>query len=164
MGHRGNRHRGRGNPQSTNSGGGYLDRLVEPLGKIIITCNNNNNSSNSNNTIKGEAMSAGAIPIVFNHGAACDIVSHGRNGFLANNLVDYAKTTLYLLDDAKDKEISMLRRGSTQVMYNYSKEKFLSALKTIIFRGLTSRHLRKYIKTYYPGNHITINTTSNTNG
>ena len=35
IGHRGNRHRGRGNPQLINSGGGYLDRLVEPLGKII---------------------------------------------------------------------------------------------------------------------------------
>jgi len=33
IGHRGNRHRGRGYPQSINSGGGYLDHLVEPLGK-----------------------------------------------------------------------------------------------------------------------------------
>jgi len=108
-------------------------------------------------------MSAGAIPIVFNHGAACDIVNHGRNGFLANNLVDYAVISLFLLDDASDKEVNMLRRESTQVMYNYNKEKFLSALKTIIFRGLTSRHLRKYIKTYYPGIDITTTTITNTN-
>lgn len=97
-------------------------------------------------------MSAGAVPIVFNRGAACDIINHGRNGFIANSLVDYAKTTIYLLEEANDKEILMLRRESTQVMYSYSVEKFLSALKTIVFRGLTSRHLRKYIKMYYPGN------------
>ena len=99
-------------------------------------------------------MSAGAVAIVFNRGAACDIVDHGRNGFVANSLVDYAKSTVYLLNDASDQEVMMLRRESTQVIYRYTKDKFLSALKTVIFRGLTSKNLRKYIKLYYPGNKI----------
>lgn len=99
-------------------------------------------------------MSAGAVAIVYNRGTACDIIDHGRNGFVANSLVDYAKSTVYLLNDASDQEIMMLRRESTQVMYSYNKEKFFSAFKTVIFRGLTSKHLRKYIKMYYPGNNI----------
>lgn len=36
MGHKGGRHRGRANTQSTHGAAGYLDRVVESLGKIII--------------------------------------------------------------------------------------------------------------------------------
>lgn len=76
-----------------------------------------------------EAMSAGAIPFVFNKGGASEIIDDGKNGFLWKDTTELVRKTKLLSKDKKlAKKISMLARQKAN-QFSYEKfEKEISSL------------------------------------
>lgn len=71
-----------------------------------------------------EAMVAGVVPLVFNGGGQPEIVKHGKNGFLWNDLEELTELTIKLIRDKKLLEgLSRMAKIASQ---KYAKERFVS--------------------------------------
>lgn len=77
-----------------------------------------------------EAMSRGAIPIVYNAGGQKEIVSHGNNGFLWNTEYDLVEYTARLI---KNKTLrNKLAKKARERSLDFTEERFYANLKKIL--------------------------------
>jgi len=77
-----------------------------------------------------EAMASGAVPVVINKGGQPEIIKHGQNGFLWDNIADLKKFTYLLANDSQ-----LLQKISMQAVEdsrNYSTEAFEHSLQKIL--------------------------------
>ena len=65
-----------------------------------------------------EAMSAGAMPVVINSGGQREIVSHGVNGLLWNDLQALAEHTRLLTADARLRQRLGARASASTAKFN----------------------------------------------
>lgn len=90
-----------------------------------------------------EAMSAGAVPVVINTGGQAEIVAHGVNGFVWNELSELSFYTRRLVNDPA------LRTAMSQQAIvdsqKYSKANFLASMDTIVDQLLAD--VRHQVKT-----------------
>lgn len=77
-----------------------------------------------------EAMAAGCVPVVIGKGGQIEIVEHGKNGFLWNNLDELKRFTLELVENADVWE-KMSKRTRIRAK-NFSKENFTQAIRGIL--------------------------------
>ena len=70
-----------------------------------------------------EAMSAGCIPILFNHGGTAELVEDGVSGFIFQNLNDLVDKTLFLIG-AESGQINFLRTATVERSQRFSKQRF----------------------------------------
>lgn len=77
-----------------------------------------------------EAMSAGAVPVVINSGGQAEIVSHGVNGFVWDQLAELAAYTRRLADDQTLRET--MSRQAIASSQQFSKANFLARMDTIV--------------------------------
>lgn len=77
-----------------------------------------------------EAMSAGAVPVVFNGGGQAEIVENGQNGFLWDTVGECLEKTTNLISD--DKLRQQLSTNAKTTSQKYSTKKFFESLKKII--------------------------------
>ena len=78
-----------------------------------------------------EAMSAGCVPVVINHGAQPEIVEHEVSGFIWNEIDELIKYTRLLANDERLRE-QMSRAALTRAQ-DFSKEVFLSRISNHLF-------------------------------
>jgi glycosyltransferase involved in cell wall biosynthesis len=79
-----------------------------------------------------EAMSAGAVPIVINSGGQCEIVDHGRDGFLWNDLTQLSQYTTRL---AAEPELMMrMSEAALSSSSRFSRSAFLQGVDGVIAR------------------------------
>jgi len=77
-----------------------------------------------------EAMAAGCVPVVCNHGGQAEIVEHGKSGFLWNTLEELQHYTTLLAGNEKlRQEMSLLCRARAR---KYSKDAFAGRFSTMI--------------------------------
>ncbi len=77
-----------------------------------------------------EAMSAGAIPVVFNSGGPTETVTHGVNGFVWNHL---SELTAYTRSLAADEPLrSALSQQAIAHSQHFSKANFLARLDAVV--------------------------------
>jgi glycosyltransferase involved in cell wall biosynthesis len=77
-----------------------------------------------------EAMSAGAVPVVFNSGGPTETVTHGVNGFVWDDLSELAACTRRLAADESLR--STLSQQAIVRSQHFSKANFLARLDTIV--------------------------------
>ena len=70
-----------------------------------------------------EAMSAGCIPILFDHGGTAELVEDGVSGFTFQNLDDLVEKTSFLIG-AESAEINVLRTATVERSQRFSKQRF----------------------------------------
>lgn len=73
-----------------------------------------------------EAMSAGAVPLVFNAGGQPEIITDGENGFIWNNVDELLKKTMALIGDETRREVLARRAGECARDYGF--ERFRGAV------------------------------------
>lgn len=77
-----------------------------------------------------EAMAAGCVPVVIAKGGQPEIVQHGKNGFLWNNLQELKVYTKKLIDDAALSH--RLSRAAVIDSNNYSIDRFRDRLRVLL--------------------------------
>lgn len=77
-----------------------------------------------------EAMSAEAVPVVFNGGGLREIVNSGKNGFLWKTQADLVKYTLQLIKSSK--LMKKMSEAAAAQSLNYSMEEFERGFKKLI--------------------------------
>jgi glycosyltransferase involved in cell wall biosynthesis len=77
-----------------------------------------------------EAMAAGAVPIVYDHGGQTEVVEHGRSGFLWKSLDELRDYTVRLTrDDELCDAMSAAARARAAV---FSRERFVAAVDRMV--------------------------------
>jgi glycosyltransferase involved in cell wall biosynthesis len=92
-----------------------------------------------------EAMSAGAVPVVINSGGQCEIVTHGVNGLLWNELDDLDRETHRLIDDSELREAMSVQARA--IVTKFSRRAFEGRMDAILDRlclakGRSTKRLR----------------------
>lgn len=85
-----------------------------------------------------EAMSAGAVPVVLNTGGQAEIVAHGGNGFVWDQLSALAAYTRRLANDPVLR--ATLSQQAIADSQQYSKANFLARMDTIVEQLLAGAH------------------------
>jgi O-antigen biosynthesis protein len=78
-----------------------------------------------------EAMSAGAVPVVFGSGGPCEIINHEVDGFLIQDKVELVETTQALVE-MPDETFSDLGDRASRRAASFSSERFIARLHTIL--------------------------------
>jgi glycosyltransferase involved in cell wall biosynthesis len=68
-------------------------------------------------------MSAGCIPILFDHGGTAELVEDGVSGFTFQNLDELVEKTSFLIG-AESTEIDVLRTATVERSQRFSKQRF----------------------------------------
>jgi glycosyltransferase involved in cell wall biosynthesis len=77
-----------------------------------------------------EAMAAGAVPVVCDHGGQSEIVEHGRSGFLWSTLDELRAFTRRLIDD--DSLRTTMAAAAQARAAAFSRERFVTAVEQIV--------------------------------
>jgi glycosyltransferase involved in cell wall biosynthesis len=73
-----------------------------------------------------EAMSAGAVPVVYNAGGHKEIIKNGENGFLWNNIHELIKKTLETIPVKR-----LIAKNAVESAKNYSYANFENNIKKL---------------------------------
>jgi len=91
-----------------------------------------------------EVMSSGVIPIGLARGGSPSIITHGVNGFLADNIDDYIKYTIQLFNMSTHR-LQDMQNAARVTTERFSFSRFTKAFRDLCVNGVLSAGYRSFV-------------------